>query len=342
MDLSVLIPARKERWLSRTVDDVLKHAKGATEVVVVCDGGWADPPIQDHPRVRVIRTPSPIGQRAGVNLAAKLARGRYVMKLDGHCSVPDGFDVQLVTDGDALGYDVTQIPRMYNLHVFNWQCSACGHETYQGRTPVSCDQCKKSGQKFELKMIWQHRKHKKTEFWYFDHDLHFQYYSGENHSLRWDKRPEARGDICDVMSSVGACFVMRRERFFELGGLDESHGSWGQFGVEIACKSWLSGGRHVVNKRTWFAHLFRTQGGDFGFPYEMRGADQERARQHSRDLWMHNKWPGQKYPLSWLIEKFGPIQGWHEKQGAEALAKVMAEGRAFYARTAATSPTTAA
>jgi len=42
-------------------------------------------------------------------------------------------------------------------------------------------------------------------------------------------------------------------KVLELEGLDERHGFWGQFGTEISCKSWLSGGRQVVNKKTWFA-----------------------------------------------------------------------------------------
>ena len=99
---------------------------------------------------------------------------------------------------------------------------------------------------------------------------------------------------------------MPRDRFFAIDGLDEKHGSWGQFGVEIACKSWLSGGRQVVNKRTWFSHLFRTQGGDFSFPYQISGNDQDRAKAYSRDLWLNNKWEKAVRPLSWIIEKFNP------------------------------------
>jgi glycosyltransferase involved in cell wall biosynthesis len=96
MDLSVLIPARNEMFLAKTVEDVLAHARGETEVIVVLDGAWADPPIADHPRVTVLHRPEAVGQRAATNLAAKLSTARYVMKLDGHCSVADGFDVDLV------------------------------------------------------------------------------------------------------------------------------------------------------------------------------------------------------------------------------------------------------
>jgi hypothetical protein len=104
---------------------------------------------------------------------------------------------------------------------------------------------------------------------------------------------------------------MRRRRFFEIDGVDEKHGSWGQMGVEIACKSWLSGGRQVVNKNTWFSHLFRTQPG-FGFPYPISGDAQEKAREYSKYLWMDGKWSKAKRPLSWLINKFAPVPTWNE------------------------------
>jgi hypothetical protein len=177
--------------------------------------------------------------------------------------------------------------------------------------------------------LWQKRDSRRTDFWRFDHELHFQYFDD------YKRRPQAQSEIADVMSSVGACFFMRRERFFELGGLDEAAGSWGQFGTEIACKSWLSGGRHVVNKSTWFAHLFRTQGGDFGFPYPNPTSAVEAARTYTNAMWLHNRWRSQRLPLSWLIEKFAPLPGWHEPAGKTQLEAVKRAGEQFQAEQAA-------
>ena len=87
---------------------------------------------------------------------------------------------------------------------------------------------------------------------------------------------------------------MPRKRFWDLGGLDESHGSWGQLGTELACKSWLSGGKLITSKKTWFGHMFRTgnfrRHGESSFPYPLSGNAQERAKQYSRDLWLNDKW----------------------------------------------------
>jgi hypothetical protein len=104
--------------------------------------------------------------------------------------------------------------------------------------------------------------------------------------------------------------MMRKERFFELDGLDEEHGSWGQMGTEIACKSWLSGGKLMVNKKTWFSHMFRTRPG-FGFPYHIANAEVAKAREYSRHLWLDNSWIKAIHPLSWLVEKFAPVPGWN-------------------------------
>jgi hypothetical protein len=154
-----------------------------------------------------------------------------------------------------------------------------------------------------MAMVWKPRLGRKTDFARFDKTLHFQYWGS------YGKRPEAQGDIADVMCHVGACWMMERSRYWELGGLDEEHGSWGQMGVEISCKSWLSGGRQVVNKRTWFSHMFRTQPG-FGFPYHLSEDAVEIARKRSRWLWEKGNWIGAIYPLEWLLEKFAPIPDW--------------------------------
>ena len=303
-DLSILIPARNEMFLQNTLDDILLNSTADTEIIVVLDGYWPYEPINDNKRIVIIHHAESVGQRAATNEAARLSRAKYVMKCDAHCAFEKGFDTQLILSAEELGPRVTQIPRMYNLHAFNWKCKACGIETYQGPTPQSCPTCTKA-EGFERVMVWQRRRHKMTDFTYFDKDLHFQYYRSE-------ERPNAEGSYCDVMGGLGACFFLSHEFWDEIGGLDEAHGSWGQCGTEVACKSWLSGGRQIVNRKTWFSHMFRTQGGDFGFPYPISNHQINHARKHSQDLWYNNKWHKQVRPLHWLVEKFSPVPTWTE------------------------------
>jgi len=299
--LSVLIPARNEMFLRQTIEDALRNMRGDTEIIAVLDGQWSDPPIEDHERVTLVYHPQSIGQRAATNEAARLSGADYIMKCDAHCAFDEGFDVKLM---EAIEPDWTVIPRMYNLHGFDWKCQQCGKRTYQGPYPTECEDCDNT-ERFERKVVWKPRRRRRSDFARFDTDLRFQYWRA------YGKRPEAQEDIADVMCHVGACWMMARERFWQLGGCDEGHGSWGQMGVEISCKSWLSGGRQVVNKKTWFSHMFRTRPG-FGFPYPLSGREVKRAREYSHWLWEGGNWPLAKYPLSWLVDKFAPVPGWHD------------------------------
>lgn len=313
-DLSVLIPARAEMFLRHTVEDVLANLRGDTDLIVVCDGAWPVEPLAQHPRVHVVMLPKPIGQRAACNLAALLSDARWIMKLDAHCAVAPGFDVELMTTAAALGDDVTQIPRQYNLHVFDWRCEACGARTYQGPTPTSCATCQGAGP-FERVIVWNWER-RLTEAWRFDATLHFAYFGEwkDREDRAAEKYMLEKPQVLETMSCLGACWFLSRARYWQLGGLDEGHGSWGQMGTELACKSWLSGGRMVTNRRTWFSHLFRTQGLDFGFPYPLSGAETDKAREYSRRLWLNDAWPGQVRPLRWLVERFAPVPGWSAEQ----------------------------
>jgi len=292
IDLSILIPARNEMFLARTIEDILGHMEGNTEIIAVMDGQWTEPPVQDHERVQLIYHSESIGQRAATNEAARLSSGKYLMKCDAHCAFDQGFDVKMIAD---MQPDWTMVPVMRNLHAFDWVCPG-GHRRYQGPSGI-CTEC---GQPTERDVVWIAKKNPQSTSYRFDKDLHFQYWR--------EYKEHQKGDLVESMSLQGSCFMVTREKYFELDLCDEAHGSWGQQGTEVACKTWLSGGRVVVSKKTWYAHLFRTQGGDFGFPYPNPGIG--KAREYSRDLWLNNKWDKAIHPLSWLIERFAPVPDW--------------------------------
>jgi hypothetical protein len=318
-DLSILIPARREEWLLRTVQDVLANKRANTDVIVVADGELPLEPLPQHNDLSVVILPQSIGQRAATNLSARISTGRYLMKIDAHVSVAEGFDRVLIGAASELDWRTVQIPAQKNLHIYSWEClnvEGCGYSKYQGTPMEACPNCHGP---IERVVYWKPRRGTTTTSWRLDEGLHFQYWS--------DGANRQESDISDVMTSLGACFFMSRAWWEHIEGLDEGHGSWGQFGAEIALKTWLGGGRHVVNRRTWFAHFFRV--GGIGFPYPISHSDQEYARTYSRNLWMGNHWPKQVKPLSWLIEKFAPLPGWHEAQGADAMATVTAAGERF-------------
>lgn len=320
-DLSILIPARNENFLAKTIDDILKHIEADTEVIALLDGEWADPVIPQHDRVNIIYVPESVGQRAGTNLAARIAKGKYLMKVDAHCCFDQGFDRKMVEFFAEHGDNMTAVPVMRNLHVFDWKCYECGWTKYQGPTPEKkngqrvCPQCGKAG-KVRRKMRWIGKHNPQSYSYCFDSEPHFQYFEDWKHRYVDGKKNK---DIAkeqgwnETMSLQGSCFMTTKENYWkwDLGG--ESFGSWGNQGLQVACDTWLSGARVLVNHNTWYAHLFRTQGGDFGFPYHIGGREVQKTKTKVWEDIKGMKRPSQTKPVSWLVEKFWPVPGWTEE-----------------------------
>ena len=314
MELSILIPSRNEMFLARTIESILENIEADTEVIAVLDGAWADPEVPQHERVNVIYVPEAIGQRKASNIAARLAKGKYVMKVDAHCSFDKGFDRKMIEFMEKHGDDVTSVPVMRNLWGFDWKCYYCGWKTYQGRTPEKCGdpKCGKSG-KIRRKMMWVGKHNPQSWTYCFDSEPHFQYFNEYKHREGIREKARETG-FSETMSLQGSCFMSTKDKYFELELCGEDLGSWGNQGIEVACKTWLSGGRVLVNHNTWYAHMFRTQGGDFGFPYPQGGKHVSRTKRRVWDMIKNKECPHQIRPVSWLIEKFWPVNGWTEQQ----------------------------
>ncbi len=292
-DLSVLIPARSEMFLVRTIQDVFEHAEGKTEVIAVLDGAWAEPPIPDHPDLTLVYHPVSIGQRAAANEAARLSNAKYIMKVDAHCAFDQGFDVKMMR---LMEDDITMVPVMLNLHAFDWVCPD-GHRRYQGPSGT-CAEC---GKPTIMDVVWIAKKNPQSTAYRFDTDMHFQYWN--------EYGKKQKGDLTETLSIQGSAFMATRDKYFELDLCSEDFHSWGQQGTEVACKTWLSGGRVMVNRTTFYAHLFRTAGGDFGFPYQNPMSKVMENRELSKRLFANDEWKGATRKFAWLIDHFRP-PGW--------------------------------
>lgn len=310
-------------FVARTVEDIIRNKRGNTEVIIGLDGEWANPGILDHPDVTTVYFPEALGQRANTNQLCRLSRAKYVMKADAHTAWDEGFDVKLLAAIEGHD-DWTIVPLMRNLHAFDWVCigenpksgkvyidpqrdpdiwAGCGHHIYQSPTPEKCPKC---GGNMERLLQWIAKESPKSTAFRFDKTLHFQYFN------EFKKRPEGKGDITPTLSLQGSCFMLSREKYWELNICDENHGSWGQQGVEVALKTWESGGKVMCVQTTWYAHMFRTQGGDFGFPYPLSGKEVDKARKYSRELFLENKWPLAKKSLNEVLDMFYPVPEWHD------------------------------
>jgi len=215
MSLSVIIPAKNEIYLERTIKNILSNARGDIEILVMLDGWVPEKQIvTNDDRVSFHHFTEPIGQRAAINAGARLSKSKYIMKLDAHCAVDEGFDIKLAADCE---YDWTVVPRMYNLDI----------ET------------------------WKPKLRKRTDYMYitaptFEKPFRAYYYSGKEYR----KHHKKEALIDETMCCMGPGWFMHKDRFWELGGCDEDHGGWGQQGVEVSLKAWLSGGKLMVNKKT--------------------------------------------------------------------------------------------
>ena len=318
IDLSILIPAKNEEFLKRTIEDILENIEGKTEIIAVLDGYETELPVlPEDPRLRVITNKISLGQRGATNQACRLSEAKYIMKVDAHCAFDKGFDVKMMNE---MHDDWTMVPVMRNLHAFNWICPD-GHTRYQG--PSGPCQTAGCGKPTVKDVVWIAKTNPQSVSYCFDEEPHFQYFNEYKKHPNWKD-----GDFSETMSLQGSCFMLTRDKYWELNISDEALGSWGSQGIEVACKTWLSGGRVVVNHKTWYAHMFRTQGGDFGFPYENPGRKVAHAKQTVKELFFDNKWEKQIRPLSWLIEKFWPIPGWTEEMRAKLKAWPLQNGTA--------------
>lgn len=314
--LAICIPSRNEEFLGRTIQDVLDHTDPeVTEIIAILDGWIPDPPLPVSERVTVIYNPVAMGQRAGTNQAVRITNAKYICKLDAHCAIDDGFDVKMIKAMEELGDNTTLVPGMRNMHVFDWVCEE-GHRRYQSPSGV-CEECSRPTTK---DIVWIAKKSPFTFTFRFDKTMHFQYDGAQAKkpdnmmgALKLDgtRDPEYR----ETLSIQGSCFVVTKEKYLELDICSEDFHSWGQQGVEVACKTWLSGGQVISNIKTWYAHMFRTRGGDFGFPYPNPQDKVNENRELSRQLFQKDGWPQATRKFQWLLDKFNPPD-WGVSKGA--------------------------
>ena len=114
--LSVLIPARSEPHLEKTIDDLFAKAEGEIEVLVTLDGDATT--VADRPGLRVFTNPTPRGARWCLNRMVEEAQGPLLLKTDAHCAFSPGFDAVLLAQQEPGS--VTTL-RRYSLDPETWR-----------------------------------------------------------------------------------------------------------------------------------------------------------------------------------------------------------------------------
>ncbi len=282
MDLSVIIPNRNSIFTNKTIQDLLGKSVTDIEIIVNVDEKWPSPVIEDK-RITYLHPGTPRGLRAGINAGVSLAKGKYIMKTDDHCMFGKGFDKILI---DNHGEDNwVQIPRRQALDAENWKIE----ERIDNKYPI--------------------------DYMYIDFPRKGKAHDDGMHGVPWKRPDRDRYEIDDTPSMQGSCYFMTKNYFDNfLGGLsEEGYGQFSQESQEIGFKTWLGGGRVVVNKKTWYAHLYK--GNRYGRMYNVKNfnAYTRDASNWSASYWLNDQWGGRVHDFAWFIdEKFAGMPKWPE------------------------------
>ena len=203
------------------------------------------------------------GLRYNVNLGVAKSHGDYILKCDSHCMFDEGFDLKLLAD---IEDNWVVIPRRYKLDTDKWII------------------CEDDPGPIDYEKLVLDRPDRIA-------------------GVEWINRERKRKDVLldETLVFQGSCWIMSRKHFNWLGGLqEEGYGTFTQEPIEIALKTWLGGGKVMVNKKTWYAHQHRK----FGRTHQVNGEEIRAGNSYSRDFWLNNKWDKRIHDLEWLIERF--------------------------------------
>jgi glycosyltransferase involved in cell wall biosynthesis len=224
-----------------------------------------------RPNLKIIQMPR-VGMRGCINRGMEEAQGKYVMKCDEHCMFDEGFDVKLRDDCED---NWVVIPRRYRLDADNWKFLD------DPRPPVDY--------------------------------MYVSVIGGVMHGWKDLERNEKNKDLLidDTMSFQGSCWFAKKSHIDKITPLEtENYWGWEQEPQELCCKTWLSGGRVIVNKTVWYAHL--RKGRRWGRMYFMDKHKVNNGHRYSADYWINNRWPKQTRKFEWIIDKFWPVPSWSE------------------------------
>lgn len=286
--VSVIIPSRSAQYLKKTVDDLFAKAEGDVEVVVVYDGRWPEPNemLTDNPRLIQIHhgeVHNNYGMRESINAGVRVSTGDYLMILDEQCGVDQGYDVKLVADCQD---DWVVIPRRKRLEPESWTLIE------DGRSDI--------------------------DYMYVEYPYVRPLDKTQGlHGAEWKQRGRDRLNILidDTPTMQGSCYFMSRKWWDKIiGELDSTnYGTFTMEAQEVGLKTWLSGGRVVVNKKTWYSHWHKGHGGKgYGFSneqYRRHAEGMEKGRLYAIEYWLRTK--DLKYDWDWFVtQQFPDMPGW--------------------------------
>lgn len=273
--VSILIPARGETYenMRRTIQSIYDNATEDFEVLVGLDG----PPHYDfleYPDVQIIKFPGVVGIKTNINALASLAQGKYIYKSDAHCSFSKGFDEVLQKDMED-NWIVT--PRFYVLDGNTWEWQ---DDRFYDYFYLCCPFTDPRGLRFKAGGHWPEK-------------------TAEKLDVLIDETPQIHG----------SGWFMNKDYYFNgLGGFPniDPYGH-AQEPIWLALKNWLAGGKVMVNKNAWYAHLHQ-QNTNRG--YRMDSAQDKLSYTIAVEYWLQDRWHERKHDFAWFVEHFMPMPTW--------------------------------
>ena len=260
--------------MPETIDDLCAKARGDVEIIAVLDGYWPER-ISDDKRVHYLHWTKGRGMRAALNAGVELARGDFVMKLDAHCMVSEGFDVVLA---ETCQENWVCVPQRHRLDPENW----CINDN--GRPPIN----------------------------YLYIDLSNDGLNGKYWRKKCADRSLDAVRVDDIIICQGSCYFMRKAHWQRLGLLDEAnYGTFRKDPQEVFFKTWTSGGRCVRVKDAWYAHLHK--GRKYGRMYHLDKTDYHKGDEYVKAWWTDSAWDErQTIPLGKVFARFPDMPGWQD------------------------------
>lgn len=273
--VSIIIPARAEKPenLQRTLKSIYENAEGEIEVLV----GFNGEPFYDllaYPNLTILPFTRNVGIKTNINALAAMADGKYLMKLDAHTAVGKGFDELLKANMES---DWIVTPR-FKIIREDWSIQTRnGEQEFYDYFYLCCPFTDPKGLRFKAGGHWPER-------------------TKERLDTLIDETPQIHG----------SCWFMTKDRFFKLGGfpLQDPYGH-GQEPLWLGLKNWLMGGKVMVNKNTWYAHLHQNSS-QRGYPEDKAATEytynvtaEHFLRQEGFEEFVQKFMPMPTWPQNW-------------------------------------------
>lgn len=291
--VSIIIPARQELAinLGNTLQSIYENATGEFEVIVGFDGGIAEgepEQITDgFPNLQIIKFPDVVGIKTNINAMASMATGKYIYKSDAHCRFGKGFDEILQADMEP---DWIVMPR-FKIIKDDWSIQMRdGEEEFYDYFFMHCP---------------------------FTDPRGFRFKAGGHWPEMTQQRLTSHPTVDETPQIHGSGWMVSRDYYFNVlqGFPIKDPMGHAMEPINLALKNWLKGGKVMVNKKCWYAHLHQ-RGDRRG--YTMSKEQENYTYLTTAEHWMGDKECNLKHDILWFVkEKFPNMptwdNGWEEK-----------------------------